>query len=171
MALFSANQLRILPFNRCIRDINGLSVDQFIDRIAETFTIQPIERRNAAPTRPHEFGMYLDNEWYKLNLRSGPESSQNPLTSLDVTILQDKILCAILGVMDVRTDNRLDYIAGDKGLRGLEQRCQHGWAVGFACYPTSINELMRVADSGAVMPPKSTYFDPKMRSGIFLRLY
>lgn len=171
VALFSAQQLRILPFNRCIKDLAGMSVHQFIDRVSESFTIDEVERKDGTPTQRHEFGMYMDNTWYKLTLKSTPDFHEDPVKSLDVTILQDKILKPILGITDVRTDDRLDYIAGDKELGGLEQRCEQGWAVSFACYPTSIDELMQVADSGEVMPPKSTYFDPKMRSGIFLRLY
>ncbi|MDJ0956771.1 MAG: DUF1015 family protein [Arenicellales bacterium] len=171
VALFSANQLRILPFNRCVRDISGMSPDRYLDRIRESFLVEKTEREYALPTRQHEFGMCLHGDWYRLILESVPAPHQHPLQSLDVTILHDRILDPVLGITDVRTDDRLEYIPGDKGLPGLEQKCEEGWAVGFACYPTSIGELMRVADSGEVMPPKSTYFDPKMRSGLFLRLY
>ena len=170
VALFSENQLRILPFNRCVRDISGLSPGQFLDRISESFLVEKTERKYAVPTRQHDFGMCLYGDWYKLTLNSIPALS-DPLGSLDVTILHDRILSPVLGIADVRTDDRLEYVPGDKGLPGLEQKCKEGWAVSFACYPTSIGELMLVADGGEVMPPKSTYFDPKMRSGIFLRLY
>ena len=172
VALFSADQLRILPFNRCVRDINGMTVEQFLGRVGENFIVEKTKREHASPTRQHEFGMLLHDNWYKLTLKSFPTPHQQPLQSLDVTILHDDILSPLLGITDARrTDDRFDYVPGDKGLSGLEQRCKEGWAVSFACYPTSIGQLMQVADSGEVMPPKSTYFDPKMRSGIFLRLY
>lgn len=171
VALFSAHQLRILPFNRCVRDLNGMSADQFLARLSATFTVEPLAGVNATPVRQHEFGMHLENKWYRLKPRFTPRSNQDPVKSLDVTILQEKILSPILGITDARSDNRLDFISGDTGLAGLERRSAQGWAVSFACYPTSIDELIRVAEGGVVMPPKSTYFDPKMRSGIFLRLY
>ena len=171
VALFPAQQLRILPFNRCVRDLNGLNNEQFLVRLAETFTVEPVERAKASPIQSRHFGMYLDNNWYYLTPRYPPCAGQDPVSTLDVTILQEKILQPILGITDVRSDNRLDYIAGDVGLAGIERRCERGWAVGFACYPTSIKQLMQVAESGVVMPPKSTFFDPKMRSGIFLRQY
>ena len=171
VALFPAQQLRILPFNRCVRDLNGLSTQQFLECIGQEFKIDAVDRDQAYPDRQHEFGMLVDQKWYRLSVRDIPCPEQSPVGSLDVTILQNKILSPILGIANARSDKRLDYVTGDVGLAGIEQRCRQGWAVGFACHPTSINELMRVAESGIVMPPKSTYFDPKMRSGIFLRLY
>lgn len=171
VALFSAHQLRILPYNRCVKDLNGMSVGEFIARVAENFTVTPLDETDATPAKRREFGMYVNDKWYRLNLTAAAEPGNDPVDALDVTILQDRILCPILGITDVRSDARLDYVTGDTGLPGLEQKCGDGWAVGFACFPTSIDELMRVADSDEVMPPKSTYFDPKMRSGIFLRLY
>lgn len=171
VALFPAHQLRILPFNRCVRDLNGMSADQFLSRLAESFIVEPVKSTSAAPHRKHQFGMYLQNEWYRLTLQTAPGAEQDPVQGLDVTILQEQILNPILGITDVRNDDRLGYIAGDVGLAGIQMQSKRGWAVGFACYPTSIDELIQVAESGEVMPPKSTYFDPKMRSGIFLRLY
>lgn len=171
VALFPAHQLRILPFNRCVRDLNGLDEAAFLERLASAFEVTRPAREDAAPRAPHNFGMYLNGGWYALRLKSPPDPDGDPVETLDVTVLQEQILSPILGIDDVRSDPRLDYVSGDTGLQGLEKRCDEGWAVGFACHPTSVDELMRVADSGAIMPPKSTYFDPKMRSGIFLRLY
>ena len=171
VALFSAQQLRILPYNRCVKDLNGMSARQFLERLSKTFTVEKVARGDATPAQPHQFCMYLENEWYRLTTQFAPCSKQDPVQSLDVSILQEQILSPILGVTDVRADKRLDYIAGDSGLAGVEQKSALGWAVGFVCYPTSMDQLMRVAERGVVMPPKSTYFDPKMRSGLFLRMY
>ncbi len=171
VALLSADELRILPFNRCVRDLNGMNTAQFLRRMAENFAVEPVTGTDAAPDKLHQFGMYVENKWYRLTPRFLPCSKQNPVNLLDVTILQEQILNPILGIADARSDKRLDYVAGDAGLAGVEQKSAQGWAVGFACHPTTMVQLMQVADSGAVMPPKSTFFDPKMRSGLFLRLY
>jgi uncharacterized protein (DUF1015 family) len=171
VALFPSEQLRILPYNRCVKDLNGMAVDQFLSRLGETFGIDKTDNVGAVPTKQLEYGMFLGNNWYKLTLKQSSGTVDDPVKALDVSILQDRILAPMLGIHDARSDERLDYVTGDLGMSGLEQRHRDGWAVAFACHPTSIEELMQVADSGEVMPPKSTYFDPKMRSGIFLRLY
>lgn len=171
VALFSADQLRILPYNRCVRDLNGLSVDQLVDRLGEAFDVVKVDTGAIVPNQRHQFGMHVDGHWYRLTLSETPPPDTNPVESLDVTILQDRILVPILGIEDARSDSRLHYVSGDTGVAGLEQRCKEGWALGFSCFPTSIDQLIKVADIGEVMPPKSTYFDPKVRSGIFLRLY
>jgi uncharacterized protein (DUF1015 family) len=171
VALFPSEQLRILPYNRCVRDLNGMTSDQFLSRLGESFRIDKTDIAGAVPTEHLEYGMFLGNNWYKLTLKTSSGTADDPVKALDVSILQDRILAPLLGIHDARSDERLGYVTGDLGMRGLEQRHKDGWAVAFACHPTSIEELMQVADSGEVMPPKSTYFDPKMRSGIFLRLY
>lgn len=171
VALFPSEQLRILPYNRCVRDLNGMTEDQFLSRLSESFLIETTDCAGAVPAKQLEYGMCLGNNWYKLTLRPSSAPGDDPVKALDVSILQDRLLAPILGIKDARLDERLGYVTGDLGMSGLEQRLNNGWAVAFACHPTSIEELMQVADSGEVMPPKSTYFDPKMRSGIFLRLY
>jgi uncharacterized protein (DUF1015 family) len=171
VALFPSDQLRILPYNRCVKDLNGLTREAFLSALSESFLVASSNAVAAEPTRMHEFGMYLGDEWYTLTLKTDRGIEGDPVKALDVSVLQDFILSPILGIHDARSDTRLDYVTGDAGMSGLEQRCSSGWAVAFACYPTSIEQLMQIADLGEVMPPKSTYFDPKMRSGIFLRLY
>jgi len=171
VALFPSNQLRILPYNRCVKDLNGMTRDQFLSRLSDSFVVEASDAVDAYPSRRHQFGMCLQGEWYTLTLKPVSGLDTDPVRALDVSVLQDFVLSPLLGILDARSNPRLDYISGDSGLAGLERRCQDGWAVAFACYPTSIEELMQVADLGEVMPPKSTYFDPKMRSGIFLRLY
>jgi len=171
VALFPSNQLRILPFNRCVQDLNGKTRDEFLSALSDTFEVRATDASGAEPKGKHRYGMCLEGEWYALKLKSAADLDNDPVRALDVNVLQDFILSPLLGILDARSNPRLDYVAGDSGMAGLEQRCEAGWAVAFACYPTSIEELMTVADLGEVMPPKSTYFDPKMRSGIFLRLY
>jgi len=171
VALFPSEQLRILPYNRCVRDLNGMTADQFLASLSGSFQIEMTNSAGAIPAKQLEYGMFLGNTWYKLILKPSSGLEDDPVKALDVSILQDRILAPILGIHDARSDERLGYVTGDLGMSGLEQRHREGWAVAFACHPTSIEELMQVADSGEVMPPKSTYFDPKMRSGIFLRLY
>lgn len=171
VALFPSNQLRILPYNRCVKDLNGLTEEAFMTALSESFEIEQTDAVSAEPTGRHKFGMCLGGEWYSLTLKPLPNLESDPVRALDVSVLQDLILSPVLGIRDVRSDARLDYVAGDTGMEGLERRCRSGWVVAFALYPTSIEELMQIADLGEVMPPKSTYFDPKMRSGLFLRLY
>jgi len=122
------------------------------------------------PTTPHTFGMYLGERWYRLRAREGTFPARDPVRSLDVAILQDNLLAPILGIQDPRTDKRIDFVGGIRGTQELERRVQDGAAVAFSMYPTSLGQLMAVADSGQVMPPKSTWFEPKLRSGITVRL-
>ena len=171
VALFPHDQLRILPYNRCVRDLNGHTVASLLEILGDLgFRVVKVSDRAAATPRQHgEFGMYIDAEWYRLTI--GPAialSGDHPVQALDVSILQDRILGPVFGITDSRLDARLDYVAGVYGLPGLEQRCAAGGQVAFACYATSIEELMAVANADAVMPPKSTWFDPKVRSGIFI---
>ncbi len=171
VALFQSDQLRILPYNRCVKDLNGMTTEQFLSALSDSFLVRSCDAVEAEPTKLHDFGMCLEGEWYSLTLKSAGGLEINPVEALDVSVVQNFILSRVLGIHDARSDPRLDYVAGDTGMEGLERRCRNGWAVAFACYPTSVEELMQVADLDEVMPPKSTYFDPKMRSGIFLRLY
>ena len=169
-ALFPATQLRILSFNRCVRDLSGLSVEQLIDGLALNFTVDRIsdDRKTMLPSKPGEFTLLVENQLFRLQVRP-TRVPNDPVGSLDVSLLQNLFLEPVLGIEDDRSDPRLDFVTGDRGLNGLRQRAKEGWQAGIACYPTSMTDLMSIADRGLVMPPKSTCFDPKARSGIFLR--
>lgn len=168
--MFPAEQLRVLPFNRCVRDLGSITEHQLLDQIKTHFFLEPVPAMESSlPQRRGEFLMLVDGDAYQLIRRTDSESS-SPVKNLDVSFLQDYLLSPILGIQDARGDPRLDYVTGDSGLAGLIQRSQQGWRLGFACYPTSMEELMAVADAGEVMPPKSTCFDPKPRSGLFLKM-
>ncbi|MBR5967381.1 MAG: DUF1015 domain-containing protein [Lachnospiraceae bacterium] len=165
--LFPEDQLMILPYNRVVRDLVGLSVENFLSRIRVNFHIHEVE----GPFEPKEkatYGMYLDGKWYELAARNNLRSISDPVASLDVSLLQDYLLGPILGIGDPRTDKRIDFIGGIRGLSELERRCASGMRVAFSMYPTSIQELFAVADAGRLMPPKSTWFEPKLRSGLFI---
>jgi uncharacterized protein (DUF1015 family) len=163
--LFPDDQLQILPYNRIVRDLNGLSQEEFLTRVEEGFSVT----ENAGP-RPSERGrwsMYLDGRWYGLALRRDAEKPTGVVESLDVSILQERLLDPILGIKDVRTDKRIDFVGGIRGPDELEKLVNEGnAAVAFALYPTTIEELLRVSDAGEIMPPKSTWFEPKLRDGL-----
>ncbi|MCM1101615.1 MAG: DUF1015 family protein [Clostridium sp.] len=176
--LFPDEELRILDYNRVVKDLNGLSREEFLDRVSAHFEIRresdDLRGKGYAPTKKGEFGMYLDGAWYCLT--AGPEiCSADAVAGLDVSILQDHLLAPILGIGDPKTDKRIDFVGGIRGLAELERRCtaehpgeEAGMRVAFSLYPTSIAELFAVADAGRLMPPKSTWFEPKLRSGLFL---
>lgn len=166
--VFPHNQLKILDYNRVVKDLAGYSETEFFDAVRENFIIEQTE--DPRPHKPKEFCMYIGNRWYRLNAKPNTYPQDDPVLSLDVSILQNNILGPILKIHDPRTDKRIDFIGGIRGLKELEKRCREGWAVAFALYPTSLEELFRVADAGLVMPPKSTWFEPKLRSGLFVRL-
>ena len=173
VSIFPDDEMRILAYHRCIRDLAGLSVHDFIKKISEYFRVQALHVNyadEAEPRRKGEFAMYLDENWYRLKIRNKFVDESDPVSSLDVSILEDRILRPILGIEDMRADPRLDYVPGMHGLRGLEERSAEGWRLMIGCYPTSMAEMYAVADNNKVMPPKSTWFDPKVRSGIFLKL-
>ena len=170
VVLFPAEQLRVLPFNRCVRDMGELTTDQMLNRISEHFVVESTElSERSLPSTHGEFLMVVGDQAYRLTRRFD-DPSGSPVRDLDVSYLQDHLLAPILGINDARGDARLDYVTGDLGLAGLQQRLAQGWQLAFACFPTSMEELMAVADAGEVMPPKSTCFDPKPRSGLFLRM-
>lgn len=168
VALFSTTQLSLLPFHRVVRDLNGLSEQALIEQLKHGFEVDTMGVTPFEPTRHGEFGMLVNGNWYRLQTRKELINTTDPVDSLDVSILQNHILMPLLGIVDARTDPRLDYVSGTIGVDGLTQKCAEGWAVCFACFATSFKQLMTVADAGALMPPKSTYFDPKMRAGIFI---
>jgi uncharacterized protein (DUF1015 family) len=163
--LFPDNQLQILPYNRIVRDLNGLSQDEFLTRVRASFAVT-----DNAPPSPRDCGhwsMYLEGRWYGLALRSDSPPPEGVVESLDVSILQDRLLDPILGIQDVRTDKRIDFVGGIRGTEKLERLVNEGKAaVAFSLYPTTIEDLLRVSDAGEVMPPKSTWFEPKLRDGL-----
>ena len=167
--LFPHDELHIMDYNRVVADLAGNSEEEFIRKISEKFTVEKnIGGRPYRPKARHTFGMYLDNRWYKLTAKSGTFDEDDAVESLDVSILQNNLLTPILGIKDPRTDQRIEFVGGIRGLEELEKRVKAGMKVAFSLYPTSIEELMKVADAEKLMPPKSTWFEPKLRSGIFI---
>ena len=171
VALFPDSQLNLLPFHRCVKDSNGLSTPALIEALSENFNVTSLPETDFFQPEQHgEFGMLFNGKWFKLDIKPENMVSSSPVDLLDVSILQSSILDPILGIKDVRGDSRLDYIAGVSGIEGIHQKMSEGWELTFTCCATSIEQLMGVADANELMPPKSTYFDPKPRSGIFVRL-
>ncbi len=166
---FPHNQLKIMDYNRVVKDLGELTEEEFIVRIGEKFELTPVKDNLAyKPENKHCFGMYLKGQWYKMVPKKGTYDPEDPVKSLDVAILQDNLLTPVLNIIDPRKDERIDFVGGIRGLSELEKRVEEGEAVAFALYPTSIEDLMSIADSGAVMPPKSTWFEPKLRSGLIV---
>lgn len=165
--LFPDEELMILPYNRVVRDLNGMSTEQFFEKLKEKFELEEIGKEPYAPVQKGTFGMYLDGTWYALKILPQYRSA-DPVKGLDVSILQDLLLAPVLGIGDPRTDKRIDFIGGIRGLKELERRVGEDMEVAFSMYPTSIEELLSVADAGLLMPPKSTWFEPKLRSGLFI---
>lgn len=167
--LFPANELMILAYNRVVKDLNGLDEEEFLEKLEESFKVIKIKgNKPYMPKRAHEFGMYLNNKWYFLDTKA-KAIKPDPILVLDVSILQNEVLEPLLGIKDIRTDERIDFVGGIRGLEELENLVDSGHAkVAFALYPTSIKELMCIADLGKNMPPKSTWFEPKLRSGLFI---
>jgi uncharacterized protein (DUF1015 family) len=167
--IFPDSQLQILPYNRVVRDLHGLSRNDFLGRIKKEFEVS--ENASATPAQRGQWGMYLEGKWYALKLLPGALAAQGSVASLDVSILQDRLLDPVLGIKDVRTDKRIDFIGGLRGTSELERLVNTGKAsVAFSLYPTSIEELLRVSDAGEVMPPKSTWFEPKLRDGLLIHM-
>jgi len=164
--LFPSNQLYIMDYNRAVKDLNGLKNDSFMALVAAQFEIEAAGTKIVSPKQLHELGMFIAGKWYKLTAKQGT-FSQDPIGVLDVTILSNNILDKILGIADQRTDKRIDFVGGIRGLGELEKRVNSGeMAVAFSLYPVSIDQLFDIADSGNVMPPKSTWFEPKLRDGL-----
>lgn len=165
--LFPDEELMILPYNRVVKDLNGMSREQFFEAVKGKFELEEIGKEPYAPAEKGTFGMYLDNTWYALKVLPQYRST-DPVKGLDVSILQDQLLGPVLGIGDPRTDKRIDFIGGIRGLKELERRVREDMEIAFSMYPTSIKELLAVADAGLLMPPKSTWFEPKLRSGLFI---
>lgn len=168
---FPDRQLKIMDYNRVVKDLNGLSQDAFMEKVRGRFELSAIgPGQSPVPASPKEWGMYLGGAWYRLRARPGSYPAEDPIESLDVQILQANLLGPILGIADPRTDARIDFVGGIRGWRELERRCASDMRVAFQCYPTTVAELMRIADAGKIMPPKSTWFEPKLRDGMVIDL-
>jgi uncharacterized protein (DUF1015 family) len=168
---FPANQLRIIDYNRVIRDLNGFTPGEFLKKLSKGFIVE--ERGNSIyrPTGLHNFSMYLEGKWYSLTAREGTYNDSDPIGTLDVTILTNQILGPVLDIQDLRRSKRIDFIGGIRGLGELSRRVDSGeMKVAFALYPVSMDQLITIADSGNIMPPKSTWFEPKLRSGLVIHL-
>lgn len=167
--LFPHRELRILAYNRVVKDLHGLTEGAFLARVQEKFAVEKIGPGKAfQPPQPHIFGMYLEGNWYRLEAKEGIFDRTDPVKSLDVNILQKNLLEPVLGIEDPRTDPRIDFVGGIRGLEELEKRVEQEGGVAFALFPPSIEALMSIADTGQVMPPKSTWFEPKLRGGLFI---
>ena len=167
---FPDNQLKIIDYNRVVKDLNGLSKEEFLSKIAEEMTVECVGEEIYKPNKLHEFGMYLDGQWYKLNAKEGTYNDNDPIGILDVTILSNNVLDKILGIEDLRRSTRIDFVGGIRGLGELKKRVDSGeMAVAFAMYPVSMKQLTDIADSGNIMPPKTTWFEPKLRSGLVIK--
>lgn len=167
--LFPDDQLMIMDYNRVVKDLNGYSFQNFANEIKKRFDVTEITGQ--ADTKPKErgsFTMYIKGHWFLCKIRPEDRKPEDPVADLDVSILQDKLLQPVLGIEDPKTDDRIDFVGGIRGMQELVRRCEEDCAVAFAMYPTSIQELFAVADAGLLMPPKSTWFEPKLRSGLFI---
>jgi uncharacterized protein (DUF1015 family) len=164
--IFPASQLEIMDYNRVVKDLNGMIPEEFIQALERDFTISRLGSTPCKPEQPHEFGMFMGDSWYKLTAKPGTYT-EDPIGVLDVTILQQNVLDRLLGIGDPRTDKRIDFVGGIRGMEALESRVKSGeMAAAFSLYPVTIKQLFDIADSGNVMPPKSTWFEPKLRDGL-----
>jgi uncharacterized protein (DUF1015 family) len=168
--LFPSNQLYIMDYNRVVKDLNGLSKADFLAALASSFDVVLMGKQMVKPEQLHTMGLYVGGEWFLLTAKPGTYSN-DPIGVLDVSVLQEKILGPILGILDQRTDKRIDFVGGIRGLGALEQRVDSGeMAAAISLYPVTIDQLFAIADSGNVMPPKSTWFEPKLRDGLLTHL-
>ncbi len=165
--LFPHDQLMILDYNRVVKDLNGLTKEEFLREVAKAFLVEKIGSEPYKPAEKATFGMYLEGVWYKLTVKEEIRS-KDPVEGLDVSLLQNHLLTSVLNIQDIRMDKRIDFVGGIRGLKELEKRVNRDMKVAFSMYPTSINELFDVSDAGRLMPPKSTWFEPKLRSGLFI---
>lgn len=169
--LFPSDELAIMDYNRLVKDLNGHAVAEFLDKIKLNFEMNAISAIDAKPEQPNQFGMYLDWQWYRLTAKSNIIKT-DPIGILDVTLLQDNVLAPLLNINDPRTDTRIDFVGGIRGLGELKKRVDSGeHQIAFALYPVSLEQLIAIADSGNVMPPKSTWFEPKLRDGLLCHLF
>ncbi len=166
---FPQNELEIMDYNRLIKDLNGLTPNELLNKIGEKFMVEKAETgKPYKPVEKHTFGMYLEGKWYKLMVKAGTFDEGDPVARLDVSILQNNLISPILDINDPRTDKRIDFVGGIRGLNELERRVKTDMVLAFSMFPTTIEDLMAIADSGKIMPPKSTWFEPKLMSGLFI---
>jgi uncharacterized protein (DUF1015 family) len=169
-ALFPASQLTILPYHRVVKDLNGLSKAALLGKLREIGSLE--KTTEPSPNAPGSFGIYLDHEWYRLVLPSASIEKRDPVRALDYSLLEARVLTPVLGIADIRSDQRIDFVGGIRGTGELEKRVDSGReAIAFAMHPTSIEQLLDVADAGQIMPPKSTWFEPKLRSGLLIHTF
>lgn len=169
---FPVSQLRILDYNRVVKDLNGYSKEEFLKAVESDFTVEPMGSDVYHPRSLHNFSMYLDGQWYSLSAKEGRCNDDDPIGVLDVTVLSERILDKILGIKDLRMDKRIDFVGGIRGLGELKRRVDSGeMKVAFALYPVSMDQLVAIADSGNIMPPKTTWFEPKLRSGLAIHTF
>ncbi|MFI3266821.1 MAG: DUF1015 family protein [Rikenellaceae bacterium] len=167
--VFPDNQLKIIDYNRVVKDLNGLSKEQFLDAVSAELDVKEIGADIYTPSELHNFAMYIDNTWYSLTAKAGTYDDNDPIGVLDVTVLYNLVLSKVLGIGDLRTDKRIEFVGGIRGLSELSKRVDSGeMAVAFALYPVSMEQLINIADTGNIMPPKTTWFEPKLRSGLVI---
>lgn len=167
--IYPDNELEVLDYNRTVKDLNGLSAPEFMEAVSKMFNIsRSADNKAVKPKNKHEFGMYLDKQWYVLEAKDGTFNENNPIERLDVSILQNNLLAPILGIKDPTKSDRIEFIGGIRGVKELERRADSDMKVSFSMFPTTIEDIMSIADAGEIMPPKSTWFEPKPRSGIFV---
>lgn len=167
--IFPDNQLNVIDYNRVVKDLNGLTKEQFLNALNDAYVVEDMGTDIYAPSKLHEFSMYLDGHWYKMTAKAGKYDDNDPIGVLDVKILSDHVLDTILGIKDLRTDKRIDFVGGIRGLGELKRRVDSGeMQVAFALYPVSMKQIIDIADTGNIMPPKTTWFEPKLRSGLVI---
>ena len=167
--IFPDNQLKIIDYNRVVKDLNNLSEEEFLKRLEDTFVVEKVGTEIYKPVKLHEFSMYMAGQWYKMTAKPGTYNDNDPIGVLDVTILSNNVLDKILDIKDLRTSKRIDFVGGIRGLGELKRRVDSGeMKVAFALYPVSMQQLINIADSGNIMPPKTTWFEPKLRSGLVI---
>lgn len=167
--IFPDNQLNVIDYNRVVKDLNGLSKENFLAALNDAYTVEDMGAEIYKPSQLHEHSMYLDGHWYKMTAKAGKYDDNDPIGVLDVKILSDHVLDKILGIKDLRTDKRIDFVGGIRGLGELKRRVDNGeMKVAFALYPVSMKQIIDIADTGNIMPPKTTWFEPKLRSGLVI---
>ncbi len=169
---FPASQLRIIDYNRVVKDLNGLSEEQFLAAVGKNFDVEKKGKEIYTPTGLHNFAMYIGGEWYSMTAKPGTYDDNDPIGVLDVTVLSNLVLNEVLGIEDLRTSKRIDFVGGIRGLGELQKRVDSGeMKVAFALYPVSMQQLIDIADTGNIMPPKTTWFEPKLRSGVVIHSF
>ncbi len=168
---FPDNQLMIIDYNRLVKDLNGMTTDEFLEKLSQVMEIEKMGKEIYKPVKLHEFSLYLEGIWYKLNARQGTYEDNDPMKTLDVNVLSLHVLDKILGITDLRTSKRIDFVGGIRGLGALKERVDSGeMKAAFALYPVSMKQLIDIADTGNIMPPKTTWFEPKLRSGLVIHV-